>query len=208
MPLAIAVGRRFGSGGRELAKALAKRLDIRYLDRELLEQAALDSGLASEFLERHDERFPKFVNGIFSFAQGYLPTTSYAGGGAPAAEDANSTLARTIADIASKENAVFVGRTADYVLRDHPGLVSVFVHAPIEACVERILKRQPGLTTEKARSLAEKTNKLRANYYNFYTDKRWGDSSSYDLCLDSSRLPMEECVELVVDYIRRRHLLP
>lgn len=201
------MGRRFGSGGRELAKALAKRLNIRYLDRELLEQAALDSGLASEFFERHDERFPRFVNGVFSFAQGYLPTTSYVGGGAMAAEDANSALAKTITDIASREPAVFVGRTADYVLRDHPAMVSVFVHAPMEACVDRIVRRQPELSRDKARALAEKSNKLRANYYNFYTDKRWGDSSSYDLCIDSSRLPMDQCVELVVDYLTRRGIL-
>jgi cytidylate kinase len=80
----------------------------------------------------------------------------------------------------------------------------VFVHADMDSCVKRIMKRGDKTTPEQARALAEKTNKLRANYYNFYTDKQWGDASSYDLTIDSSKIPMEEVADVIIEYLNRR----
>lgn len=99
---------------------------------------------------------------------------------------------------------MIVGRSADYVLRDHPRAVNIFVHAPIESCIDRILKREPTLTKEKARARAEKVNRLRANYYNFYTDKNWGAADSYDLSINTSLLSMDDITEIVREYIQRR----
>lgn len=200
----ITVGRQFGSGGRELGQMLANKLGINYYDKELLARAAEDSGLSSEFFEKHDERFPRFINGIFSFAQGYQPINTYAGGSAISCDSVYQAMNELIQKIAEKESCVIVGRTADYLLRDHPRCVNVFVHAPADHCVERILRRGDIRDAEKARSLAAKTNKLRANYYNFYTDKKWGAADSYHLTLDSSLMPMEDVAETIIDYIRRR----
>jgi cytidylate kinase len=96
---------------------------------------------------------------------------------------------------------VIVGRSADYVLRDVPNLVNVFVHATKDDCVKRVISRDPTKTPEQALAFVEKTNKLRANFYNFYTDKRWGDSTSYDLTFNSSVLSLEKIADLIVQYL-------
>lgn len=203
----ITIGRQFGSGGRELGKLLAKKLGINYYDKELLAHAAERSGLSSEFFERHDERFPRFINGLFSFAQGYQPINSYAGGSAISSDSVYSAMDKLIRELAEKESCVIVGRTADYILRNHPRCVNLFVHAPIDHCVNRIMERGDINDADKARTLAQRTNKLRANYYNFYSDKRWGDASSYHLTLDSSAMPMDALADTVVDYLRHRGLI-
>lgn len=200
----ITIGRQFGSGGRELGKKLADKLGIRYYDKELLCEAAKNAGVSEEFFEKSDEKFPRFFSGLFSFTMGYNPYTLYSGSTSISDDSLYKAQSDFIRSVADKESCVIVGRSADYVLRDHPRCVNVFVHAPLEECVKRIMGRGDKPTEEKARAMAEKTNKLRANYYNFYTDKVWGDAKSYDITVDSSLLPMDDVVEVIVDYIRRR----
>lgn len=204
----ITIGRRFGSGGRDLARRLARRLGIAYYDKELLAEAARMSGMSAEFFERNDERFPRFINGVFSFAQGYLPVSAGTGGSAISADRVYNAMSALLENLAERGSCVIVGRTADYVLRNHPRCVNIFVTAPPERCVERIMARGDIDDPRKARRLAERTNRLRAAYYNFYTDKQWGDSSGYDLTIDSSRLDMDDAVEVVVEYLRRRAIIP
>lgn len=203
--IVITVGRQFGSGGRELGRKLADRLGFKYYDKELLREAAQHAGVSEEFFKRNDERFPSFLNGIFSFAFGLNPVNCYAGSTSISDDSLYRAQSDFIHTLADKENCVIVGRTADYVLRDHAGLVNIFVHAPLESCAHRIMGRdEENLTLEKAKSKAQKMNKLRANYYNFYTDKTWGAAESYDLSIDTSLMPMDQVVEVVVDYLRRR----
>lgn len=203
----ITVGRRFGSGGRELGRLLAERLGIAYYDKELLAEAARRSGLSCEFFERHDERFPRYINGLFSFAQGYQPINTYAGGSAIGGDSAHQAMNDMIRALAERESCVIVGRTADYILRDHPRCVNIFVHAPEEHCIDRIMRRGDIDDRDKAHALARKTNKLRAHYYNFFTDKRWGDAGSYHLTIDSSAMTMEQVADTVIDYLRHRGLI-
>ncbi|MDE6802502.1 MAG: cytidylate kinase-like family protein, partial [Muribaculaceae bacterium] len=110
-----------------------------------------------------------------------------------------------IRSLAEKGPCVIVGRSADYALRDRDDVVNIFIHAPIEERIKRIMERGDASTPEQARQLAEKTNKLRAGYYNFYTDKRWGKAESYDLTLDSSLMSTEDIVELIKKYIELRN---
>ena len=105
---------------------------------------------------------------------------------------------------AREKSFVVVGRSSDYILRDHPRCANIFVHAPMSECVRRILARNDALGAEKAEAMARKTNKWRADYYNFFTDKTWGDAKSYDLTIDSSLLTMEQNVELIKCYLRLR----
>lgn len=203
----ITVGRQFGSGGRELGRLLADKLGIAYYDKELLAEAAGRKGLSSEFFEKNDERFPRYINGLFSFVQGYQPVTTYAGGSAISSDSVYQAVDELVRHLADSGSCVIVGRTADYILRDHPRCVNIFVHAPMDHCVERIMSRGDIDNPDKARALAQKTNKLRANYYNFYTDRRWGAAGSYHLTIDSSLMPMEQVAETVIDYMRRRGLL-
>ncbi len=203
--IVITVGRQFGSGGRELGRKLAERLGIKYYDKELLSEAARRAGVSPEFFEKKDERFPTFVNGIFSFAFGYNAMSSYAAGNSISDDNLYRAQSDFIRQLAHENSCVIVGRTADYVLRDFPGLVNIFVHAPAESCAHRILHRDDDCKSiDKARQKAARMNKLRASYYNFYTDKTWGDASSYHLSIDTSLMPMDDIVELICEYINRR----
>lgn len=199
----ITVGRRMGSGGRALGRMLADKLGIAFYDKELLLDAAKRSGLCPEMFERNDERRPHFISGLFSFNMGMGPIASYT-----ASSISDDALYKAqcdfIHEIADKGPCVIVGRTADYVLRDTPNVVNIFIHADIEDCAKRIAGREPNLNYEQAKRLAEKTDKLRAGFYNFYTDKRWGDSSAYDMTFNSSKMSLEDISDLVVDYLKRR----
>ena len=203
--IVVTVGRQFGSGGRELGRKLADRMGVKYYDKELLSEAAKRAGVSEEFFEKSDERFPKFLNGIFSFAFGMNPFNAYTGSTSISGDSLYQAQSDFIHQLARESSCVIVGRTSDYVLRDHPRRVNVFVHAPEEACIDRITRRETDETTrEQARQQLRRTNQLRANYYNFYTDKTWGDAASYDLTFDTSLLPMDDIVELIVSYINRR----
>ncbi|MBR1963204.1 MAG: cytidylate kinase-like family protein [Muribaculaceae bacterium] len=201
----ITIGRQFGSGGRELGQLLAAKLGIAYYDKQLLCKAAEQAGVSTDFVERSDERFPSFLGGFFSFNHGYSAIACYQGvSSAISDENIYKAQSDAIKTIAERESCVIVGRSADYVLRDHPRCINIFVHAPIEARIERIMKRGDCSSAHEARSRAEKTNKLRAHYYNFYTPKTWGDAASYDLSIDSSLMPMNDIVEVIAEYVKRR----
>lgn len=200
----ITIGRQFGSGGRELGKRLAEAFGFKYYDKELLSEAARRAGISTEFFEKNDERFPSFLNGLFSFAFGMSPTNYYAGSTSISDDSLYRAQSDFIHSLATEGPCVIVGRSADYVLRDHPYAVNLFVHASMDDRVARIRRREPELTPEKARSKAEKINRLRANYYNFYTDKTWGAAESYDLTFNTSLMAMDDIVELVRCYLSLR----
>ena len=198
----VTIGRQFGSGGREIGRLVADKLGIGYYDKELLIEAARQSGVSEHIFEAADERSPRFFANIWSFNLG-LNSGSYFMGDTPLSDDhiyrAQSEVMTTLAD---RGPCVIVGRTADYVLRNHCRVVSVFIHAGNDACVARIMSRGDCSNEEQARSLMEKKNRLRAEYYNFYTDKRWGEAASYDLTIDSSLLGTEATAELIVQFVR------
>ena len=200
----ITIGRQFGSGGREIGKLVAEKLGIAYYDKELLCEAAKNAGVSPEFFEKSDEKMPRFFSGLFSFTMGYNPYTLYAGSSSISDDTLYRAQSDFIHSVAEKHSCVIVGRSADYVLRDHPRCANIFIHAPIEECVKRIMRRGDKTTPEQARSLAEKTNKLRAGYYNFYSDKTWGDAKTYHMTIDSSSLPAEDVARMICDYVTRR----
>lgn len=200
----ITIGRQFGSGGREIGKLVAEKLGIAYYDKELLCEAAKNAGVSPEFFEKSDEKMPRFFSGLFSFTMGYNPYTLYAGSSSISDDTLYRAQSDFIHSVAEKHSCVIVGRSADYVLRDHPRCANIFIHAPIEECVKRIMRRGDKTTPEQARSLAEKTNKLRAGYYNFYSDKTWGDAKTYHMTIDSSSLPAEDVAGMICDYVTRR----
>lgn len=203
-PFVITVGRQFGSGGRELGKALADALGIAYYDKELLVESAKLAGVNPDFFRKKDERFPTFLQGLFSFAMGVTPMCYYTGASSISDDGLYKSISDFLLSIAGEKSFVVVGRSSDYILRDHPRCVNLFVHAPMSDCVRRIMARNDAIAADKAEAMARKTNKWRADYYNFFTDKTWGDAKSYDLTIDSSRMPMSTNVELVRTYLRLR----
>lgn len=200
----ITIGRSFGSGGRALGKIIADRLGIEFYDKKLLVKAAEKAGYDLEFFKNADERVPKIMGGIIPFSMGFYPMSWIGDTSTMGSDKVYKAQCDFIHELAATEPCVIVGRSADYVLRDVDNVVNVFVHAPIENCVDRIVERLDCSSRAEARSLAERTNKLRANFYNFYTDKRWGDASGYDLTFDSSKIPLEKIADLIIDYLHHR----
>lgn len=200
----ITIGRQYGSGGREIGRLVADALGIKYYDKELLMESSKASGVKPEVFEAADERTPSFFSNIWSFNLGFN-TGSYLLGSSPISDEkiyaAQSNVMKTLAQISS---CLIVGRSADYVLRNHPGLISIFIHSSIEDRILRIMNRRGINSAEKAREIAEKKDKLRASYYNFYTDKVWGDAAGYDLSIDSSKLPADAVADFIVSYVKAR----
>lgn len=200
-PFVVTIGRQMGSGGRELGRLLAQRLNIDFYDKKLLLDAAKNSGLIARTIENADERTPSFLSSVFGSALGQAITPV----GAYSYDDtAYRAVSDTIRNLGETKSCVIVGRTADYVLRDHPRCISLFIHAPEKACIERVMARGDRPSEAEARSLVRKTNKLRAAYYGFFTDRNWGAAPTYDLTIDSSLLPLPELADLLADYITRR----
>ena len=194
------IGREFGSGGREVGEKLAQKLGIKLYDKELLQQAAKDSGFCEEIFENHDER----PTNSFLYS---LVMDTYTGGNYSAAPFLDMPLNHkvflaqfeTIKKIAEKESCVIVGRCADYALSDNPDCINVFIHADMDIRIKNVSKNL-NITENKARDIINKTDKQRASYYNYYTSKKWGDSKSYNLSLDAGKLGTDNCVEMILKF--------
>ena len=194
--LIITIGRQFGSGGHEIGEKLAKKLGIKFYDKELIKLIAKQSGLCEKVLESYDKKPTNSL--LYSIVMDIYPSVMYTG---PTIDQqiyqANYDTIRRLAD---GEPCVIVGRCADYILRDHPELVSVFVHANSDFRAARIAEEYK-LPDAKVRDLLVKTDKKRANYYNFQSEKQWGAASSYNLCIESSEVGIDGAVDLIMDYI-------
>ncbi len=196
----ITIGRQFGSGGREIGYMVADKLGIKLYDKEMLQRAAQDSGICEELFESHDEKpSNSFLYSLVmdTYSMGYSGSTY---NDMPINHKIFLAQFDAIKKIANEGPCILVGRCADYALEGYPNLLSVFIHADLDARIKRIAKKYD-LTDAKAKDLIIKTNKKRASYYNYYTDKRWGDADSYDVCLDSSVLGLEGTAEAIIKLI-------
>jgi cytidylate kinase len=197
----INVGRQLGSGGHDIGRMLALDFGAKYYDRELLNLAAKESGFSEKFFEQHDEK-RGFLKGLFN-----MQTSHFSGGSMYKTNFSQESLFQFQSDAimkAAKEGScVFVGRCADYVLRDFPNTVNVFVSASMEYRVSQIMNKQH-LDEDSARSFIEKRESERAEYYNYYTGKKWGHAASYDICIDSSVLGILESEKIIAAFIKKK----
>lgn len=191
----ITVGRQYGSGGRYVARLLSERLQIPFYDKELLVEASKDSGICQEVMENYDEKQEK--KGLFSVFGG-IQGRGDAGMYLDMPLNHRIFLAQfdTIRRIADEGPCVIVGRCADYVLRDHQNLINVFIKAPTENRIERIVKLY-GVDPIRAEEQIRKADKQRAAYYNYYATGTWGNVDNYHLCVDTGALGIEGAVELI-----------
>lgn len=198
--LVITIGRQYGSAGRHIGEELAAKLGIPFYDNELIKLAAEKSGLAHHVLDQADEKATNSL--LYTLAMG----SSFWGGNAHIAFDMpiNDKLFITqsdiIKEIADGGPAVFIGRCADYVLRDYPNLIKVFIHASLDFRAQHVAELH-NITPDKAKDVIVKTDKRRANYYNYYTGQKWGKIDNYDLSLDSSRLGIETTAQILYQYV-------
>ena len=192
----ITIAREFGSGGRIIAQSLAEQLKIGFYDKNLITLAAERKNLPEERLERVDERRENpwrydMEDDIAIQRQFYY-------------EPLNDVLFEAQSEIikekAETEDCVIVGRCADYALEERDDVLSVFIHADLEDRIKNVAKLNE-LTDNKAKDLIHKTDKRRASYYNYYTNKKWGDAESYDICINSSKFGVDGCVKAIKDFL-------
>ena len=194
------IGREFGSLGQAVGERLAERLGIKFYDKELLQKAAKDSGFCEEIFENHDER----PTNSFLYS---LVMDTYSAGNYSSAPFLDMPLNHkvflaqfdTIKNIAAKESCVIVGRCADYALANQPDVINIFVRADLEDRIKIVSKRLD-ITENKAKDMILKNDKQRASYYNYYTSKKWGDTASYDLCINTSKISVDDAVDLILDF--------
>lgn len=195
-PLIITIGREFGSGGHEIGAKVAEKLGIAFYDKKIISLAAEKSGLSDEFIEKNEQRSKS------SFIKNLAASSVYSGGFfssqyMPLSESIFISQAQVIRDIAAKESAVIVGRCSDYILAGRQNTINVFIHAPVEVRVARIMRIQ-NMTEADAMKLVATSDKERGNHYFRYTDRKWGKAQNYDLSINSSLLGIDRTVELLI----------
>lgn len=200
-PLVINIGRQLGSGGRTIGKMLAKELGLDYYDKEILDIAARESGFCTEIFERSDEN-----KGFFqSFFGNVVPVFGHATDFYQS-QISDENLFRLQSDairkaVAKGRGGVFIGRCADYVLRDYPNCLNIFLSADSEERIALIASRQQISETE-ARKLMQRGDERRATYYNYYATGRWGEAANYHLCINTSKLGLEKTAQSILQYIK------
>lgn len=193
----VTIGRKYGSGGRMTGEKLAKLLDYRFYDRELLKIAARESGMHEDVVQHFDEK-PAGSLLYSTYLYATLPMTD--------ALPLNQKLAfaqfEVIRRVAQEGNCIIVGRCADFVLQDRDDCFNVFITAPDDIRSQR-LTQYYGVPNELVGKVIKKQDKQRAEYYNFFTHRKWGDSSNYDLCLDASRFTLDGAAQLLANAVRQ-----
>ena len=199
----ITIGRQFGSGGREIGRKLAEQLGVPFYDKQLLVQAAKDSGIAQEVLENYDEAPTNSL--LYSLSMGAYSMGNMGAASFNLPMNHKVFLAQfdTIKRLADQGGCVIVGRCADYALMKHPHRVSVFVYADIKKRVDRVAKYD-NISPKEAEERLMKADKKRASYYNFFSSKKWGAAESYHLCLDSGAIGVDNAVKLILDYAQMK----
>jgi cytidylate kinase len=197
----ICVGRQLGSGGHDIARMLALDFNAKYYDRELMNLAAKESGFSEKFFEQNDEQRGIFRSLFHLHAPHIGDNNLYNNDFSQ--ESLFKFQSDAIKKAADEGSCVFVGRCADYVLRDRSNMVSVFITASLEFRIQQVMTKEH-LDHAAARRFIEQRETTRASYYNYYTGKKWGNAASYDLCIDASVLGLQATEKLIADFIRKR----
>ncbi|NMB42522.1 MAG: cytidylate kinase-like family protein [Clostridiales bacterium] len=203
----ITISRTYGSGGNNIGKLVAEKLNIPFYDREIIEKAAKDSGLAEEYFENAESKagnkllYRLYIGMTTPQAApmiGYHTPITINDSVQDMVFNAQSNI---IQEIAREGSCVIVGRCADYVLRNNPNVISIFVWSGLEARIQRIMERRQ-LGEEEATEEIKKMDKRRENYYNYHTTRTWGKADNYELTLRSDLLELERCADLIVSYAK------
>lgn len=197
----INIGRQIGSGGHIIAKSLAEEFDCAFYDKELLNLAAKESGFSEKFFEQNDEK-KGFYKSMFHIQVPLMGENNFYKNDF-SQENLYLFQSNAIRKAADEGSCVFVGRTADYVLRDYKNTVSIFITASMDQRIQRVCKRL-NCDRSTARKEIKSEEESRSSYYNYYTGKRWGHSESYDLCVNSSILGIDETEKFIAQFIRQR----
>jgi len=195
----ITIARGYGSGGKTIGKSLAQVLGIACYDREILHMASDESGINEALFHNADERIPSSI--FANFKKGIYKDALIPPEDSHFVSDENlfNYQAKIIKELASTESCVIIGRSADYILRTFPNVVSVNIQAPFDSCVAEVMKRQ-SLSEKEARRKVTQIDKYRSDYYEYYTGKKWLDATNYDITINSARLGFDRCVDAIIGF--------
>ncbi len=197
--LVITIARGFGSGGRTIGKLLAQRLNCDYYDNDLIKLASEESGINIELFGRADEKVKVnlFKRYNRSYGEYVLSPDS-----AEFVSDDNlfNYQAKIIKELAEKQDCIIIGRCADYILKDNPDVLRLFVYADEKTCIKNVTELY-GMTPADAKKTIDKIDKSRAAYCKYYTNKSWYDVSNYDLCINTSDISFDKAVDIIMAYI-------
>ena len=188
----ITISREYGSGGRFIAQKLAQKLGVPYFDNNLITLAAKESGFCEEIFETHDEKPTSSF--LYSLVMG-----GYGSDSMPLNHKLFLAQFETIKKVAKQGPCVIIGRCADYALEEMPNVVNVFIHADIKERAKRAVEEY-GEDPKHVESIINKTDKKRASYYNYYSDKKWGAMDTYHLSIDSGKIGIDNAVKLIIDF--------
>lgn len=200
----INLGRELGSGGRVIGEIVARELAIEFYDKRLIKLAAEQSGISAEIFEQADETERKRgLSALVSYLKSPFAQSEISNHDVLSSEALFAIQSDVIRDVASRGSALFVGRCADYVLRDYPQSVNIFITADKRDRLRRLIDIH-NISEIEAEEMIRRGDESRSQYYNYYGTGRWGYAASYDLCINSSILGLECTAELIVDFVRRR----
>jgi cytidylate kinase len=205
--LVITISRQLGAGGAIVGQRLARRLGFAYLDREILQQAAKACGCTEGELLAFEERVSRFWESLMNAFAAGPPEAIYTA--APELRGVRDQQlfnieARVIRDLVARQSAVVIGRGAFHVLREHPGLISVLLHAPPASRVQQVMAAMKLKTEAEARQAIEQVDRDRSEFLREMTGREMTDARNYDLCIDTSRISFEVAEELIVAVVERR----
>lgn len=193
----VTISRQFGSGGRSIGKQVAQSLGFDYYDNELVGEIAKKSGFDENFIREAGEYAGYRSSLLFSMA-----TTGMAAGSFMSTTDSLYVFQHNlIKELGEKGKCVIVGRCADYILKDRTDCFNVFIHADMDFRAERIVNLYGESADSPEKRLIDK-DKKRMNYYKHYTDRQWGYGDNYHLCMNSGKIGIEKCAEIIVDLVK------
>ena len=200
----ITIARQYGSGGRTVGKMLAERLGISFYDKQIIQMASDESGIDVKLFGKVEEG-DKVKGSFFGNKESIYKGNLHQPGSKEFISDENlfNYQAKILKELAEQESYVVIGRCADFILRDNPNVVSVFVHADEKFCLDRAMERN-SMTEKEMKKYIEKTDKFRGDFYRYHTGHEWADARNYDLCLNSGKLGFQKCVEEIKAYIKIR----
>lgn len=198
----IVIGRQYGSGGRKVGKALAHLLGIPYYDKEIINKVSARYGYHPDILNMADEKKPSPFRSMLLGKYGVMDMYATSPLSRESLYAAQTDVIRQICR--EEGSCVIVGRTADYIMREHPGLTSIFIHAPQEWRVKNLLERNDAVNEEGAISKIKKADSEREGYYNYFTGRRWGVADNYHLSIDASSLDTEAITMLISLFLERK----
>ena len=193
----ITIARQYGSGGREIGEKVAKLLGLPLYDKELITDAAAKGSLNEEIIKKADESAANSLLYTLAMGSNVLGTTMHFGYKMPLNDKLFILQSEVIKEYAKNGSCVIIGRCADYVLRDEPNILRLFIYGDLDHRQARVMERHPELKSSQVIDVINKTDKRRSSYYNFYTGNKWGKYDNYDMTINSSTLGIDHTAQVI-----------